>query len=1192
MKKVLIGIAVLLVVAVATVLVAPSFIDWNRYKDEITAWVESRTGRDLTVGGDLSLSILPSPTLRATEVAFANAPEGTAEHLVRMEALDVTVDLVPLLGGRIRVESVRLVRPVVVLETLPDGSGNWLLTPPPEGANGTSVGGAMPGAPADEPEAPAAGGGAGGDGLAVALESLVVEDGTVVWRDADGVETRVDSLGAEVAAESLLGPFQGTADMVVRGAPLTAEVRVGRLTAGEAAFLAVTLGLPEADAEGTVQGRLAGLDGSGETSFNGVLTAEGPSLARALAAVQAGQQEAALDKPFRLGGDLSVAPAALGLDGMTLRLGDTEGTGGIALAMDEAPHVDVALAFTRIDLDALLKEAHLRLPAGAPPRSTGGIIPAAAPAVPGGDAATEAALLPNLPPDLTGGVDISADVMTWRGGIIRDARLSASLAGSEVTLNEVAALLPGSSEINAFGFVDTAATPAAVDGTAELKSSNLRDLLTWLGADVAGVPADRLRRFNATAAVQGTAAELRMPSLEGRLDLTRFQGAAAVRVAGERPALGLSLSLDSLNVDAYTANGQAGVAPAPEPAEEGAAEGEAPAQGEAPAREPLFAGLGVLNAFDANIKARAGLLTWRDTEIRDVGLDVALVDGVATFGETAVGGLAGAALRVGGGLSGFGGEPVFQRLNVGVSTDAPERLARLLNVDLPVPAAGLAPLGVSITLDGTLEALGLSTSSRAAGATLNASGSLRDALAAPAYELDVSVEHESIPAFLSRLGVSYEPRAGGGLGPLSLTATASGTADRVALADLTARLGPSTFTGAATVDLAAAERPQVSADLAVDTLPLADFLPAEQTAALERAVGGIVPAAFRAAPALDARPARARPAQAAAPRWSTEPLEITGLDAVDADLSLTAGALSYEGWRLRDAALTATLAAGRLDVPALTGVLFGGPLTASGTIAPAADGAVTLTLATALENMDLSTALDSVAGEPAARGRMDMRIDVAATGASEAALVAGLNGSGRLVLRKVDTRRTGDTKGTALAAILAPLRALDRLGGALGGEGYGVDVTGDFTVEQGVVRSREPVTIRSNLYDGALSGAANLPAWTVDAEGQVRLSHNALTQLLSSQIKLPEVVPVALSGPLDQPNVRIGTGRQAEGAAGEQPVKPEKQARDAVKRLLQEELGVGGGESAPPAGEEGEQAPQPKPEKVLRDSLKNLLLGN
>ena len=63
MKKALYVVGGLVVLLIVAALVAPSFVDVNRYKPEITAAVKQATGRDLTIGGDIELTILPSPAV-------------------------------------------------------------------------------------------------------------------------------------------------------------------------------------------------------------------------------------------------------------------------------------------------------------------------------------------------------------------------------------------------------------------------------------------------------------------------------------------------------------------------------------------------------------------------------------------------------------------------------------------------------------------------------------------------------------------------------------------------------------------------------------------------------------------------------------------------------------------------------------------------------------------------------------------------------------------------------------------------------------------------------------------------------------------------------------------------------------------------------------------------------------------------
>ena len=63
LKKILIGVLGLIVLLLLAVAIGPRFIDWNSYKGRVAEAVREVTGRDLTIDGDMSLSLFPSPTL-------------------------------------------------------------------------------------------------------------------------------------------------------------------------------------------------------------------------------------------------------------------------------------------------------------------------------------------------------------------------------------------------------------------------------------------------------------------------------------------------------------------------------------------------------------------------------------------------------------------------------------------------------------------------------------------------------------------------------------------------------------------------------------------------------------------------------------------------------------------------------------------------------------------------------------------------------------------------------------------------------------------------------------------------------------------------------------------------------------------------------------------------------------------------
>ncbi|MDB5392951.1 MAG: hypothetical protein JWM91_457 [Rhodospirillales bacterium] len=129
MRKLLIGlgvvVAVLIVLAVAVPLIIPATV----YRDQIVTAVQSATGRQLHITGPVKLTLLPNLAIEANDVAFDNMPGGTAKEMVTLAKLQVGMRLFPLIGGNVQIDRFVMTDPVIHLEVGKDGRPNWHFTP-------------------------------------------------------------------------------------------------------------------------------------------------------------------------------------------------------------------------------------------------------------------------------------------------------------------------------------------------------------------------------------------------------------------------------------------------------------------------------------------------------------------------------------------------------------------------------------------------------------------------------------------------------------------------------------------------------------------------------------------------------------------------------------------------------------------------------------------------------------------------------------------------------------------------------------------------------------------------------------------------------------------------------------------------------------------------------------------------------
>ncbi|MFV2092580.1 MAG: AsmA family protein, partial [Hyphomicrobiales bacterium] len=113
---ILVGLLLLVAAAVAI----PFLVSTDWIREQIVAAVKERTGRDFTIAGDTSLSVLTGLSLSVGQVALSNPasqPGGDSSGTVflQIERLDLGLKLWPLFSNQVEVDKFILTRPVLNL---------------------------------------------------------------------------------------------------------------------------------------------------------------------------------------------------------------------------------------------------------------------------------------------------------------------------------------------------------------------------------------------------------------------------------------------------------------------------------------------------------------------------------------------------------------------------------------------------------------------------------------------------------------------------------------------------------------------------------------------------------------------------------------------------------------------------------------------------------------------------------------------------------------------------------------------------------------------------------------------------------------------------------------------------------------------------------------------------------------------
>ncbi len=1099
-KKLSVVTSTLLALLVGGVFLIPHLMDWSRFKAPLAEALSAACGRPVTLTGDVYFSVLPMPAFSASGIDIANPPGTTEPHLLHLERLDARVALLPLLSGRFEINAITLDHPTLVLETLADGRRAW-----PIPADGLKTS-------APEPITSVS--------PLLHLKRLDVSDGLLLWRDeSQGKTIKLTAVQGRFSDGAPNGTFTLRGDAVVQGVPVHAEATTDGLGTGSTTPIKVTLTLADGSADLDFAG-LVTTDPTVRLQGDGRLRTPHPAQLATQLAAALGIPIPADTLPPPLDSSLLTLHAAFDASsngvtatGLELRLGETAAKGEARFTSGSPPALDLRLTTARLDLAPWLTSATLD-------QNGFGAL---------------AALRPPWGASLR--FDLTADSVATPRESLRQARLAFRLSDDVLTVERLAALGPGGSEVAIAGTLTRADPQPQVDATVEADADNFRAVLESLGLGTtleAAAPDDRLRRLSLIARLHGRPDDFQITGADLRIDSTRMKGGLAYRNRG-RPAFGIRLDLDHLDLDAYRP-------PDPVPkAGAGTETGNSPPdrfRPDSPWLTTLHRGLGVLIARnDVNLDAHLGHLVVDGLPIRDLSLNLTADHGALTIRNAQVAELAGLSASLQGALAGLapirGADLTFTSTIGSVAA-----LEHLSGAALPAALGRLGTFTLKGHAGGDGQRLALTLTAEGAGGHLDLSGTLAPDTRRLAEPVQIHAVFLETSPVIRLFAPAYRTEVGDDPGPTDLSATLTGDPDRLHLTGLTGTLAGVTLGGQ--IDVALAESPATfDARFQAGEIPLDRLLP----------ISG--PPAPHHWFSLWPKPTLSEPRE-----WSADPLDLSWLAAVNGRLALDAAGVTIAGRRLGTPALRATLAGGALRLEQFDGEFMQGRLstvgrlttrhalpsdsaTSSMTAAPRlADTALTMTLVGARIERGLLYAGSVPHAVDITAGTLDVDLDVKSLGSSERALVGSLAGTGQAAIR--DGRLQGidlSELNRRLSAIQGPrdVGTLLTLGkDEADGETPFDRLVGSMTLDHGIATTKD-LTLAAPSGTGEAQGSVDLPnrafrltmrariphtpplpTIAVTIEGDLNHSHRSIdTQELQSYIaqRLSGVIPSRPTAP-------------------------------------------------------------------------------
>lgn len=302
----------------------------------------------------------------------------------------------------------------------------------------------------------------------------------------------------------------------------------------------------------------------------------------------------------------------------------------------------------------------------------------------------------------------------------------------------------------------------------------------------------------------------------------------------------------------------------------------------------------------------------------------------------------------------------------------------------------------------------------------------------------------------------------------------------------------------------------------------------------------------------------------AAAGWSTDPIDASALNAMDASVAITAGALNLGPLRTGTVKVMTTIDRGRAVIDLRQISAYEGTIT--GQVVVNARSGLSTSADLSARGVALKPLLTALAGYDRLNSDGTLALKLLASGNSQDALVRSLSGTGSLSLGK------GELTGLDL---LGMLRTLDTSYVGPGAKTIFDSLTASWTITNGVLANDDL--------------ALKAPLLTASGKGKVDLGAQTLAYTVTPTA-LPKAdgtggitVPLAITGPWSKLSFALDLKSIADKKIDEQKKKLEDQA----KAKAAEALGV-----TPDDGQSVEDAAKKKLEEEAKKGLSKLLGGN
>lgn len=749
MKKLIIVLVVLILLAGGAVFALTKTLDAQSYKAQIIQAAQELTGHTMEVSGPVDVQLFPSPTITLNDVKIKNIPGSATPDLATIKRVNATVKWGSLFETPLIIEKITLDSPAFFMERNEKGQVNWdfpflqekTVNPEQDNLIGKSILEVPP-----------------------QFKSLAIQNGSLTYTNAlTGFKQTFQQIKGNLTADSINGPFKFSGSFAWNQNPIQLSLTTGKLFATQSADIKLTLIDPDSRAQMNLTGKLENLTKTAD--MTGGFSINVPKMSPFLRTIAGYTQlPDSLERPLIGTSTFAFSSAKASFNDIAFRYGTSELENSISGSLSfiypktkgAQTQIEASMVLSKVDLDAFMpllpKETELK--------------------------SRFMALQRAITSDLD--LKIKATSVTYRKASLKGTTLDILHQNGVTTVKEFKTKLPGDTELSLTGDIDVIENAPQAKLTVSVSSPDMKETTEWLNIGLPnGLTLMNMDTLKASAQLVLRETDITLSKINAEANDGTLTGSMTFSLTEAKPTGVIQTTLKNVNLDSYLT------------ASLGKEKQSLPDLWKN--IQKSFADSTLLSDYNLQFTVNGDDVTFKNIPIDQLTAQGSVQDGTLTVQNLKVEGAATANLTLSGKLQKQNNELTFT--DVAYDFNVPRASVFMDRAMIASPLSGqINSVSISGTASGQPDAFAFNTVMNFSQAQIRAQGQIQRKNAIPNYNVALSIAHPNFHQFMKLFDENFN-RFPYLSGTLMFQADLTGTPDAFKLSEIDGMIGTQRFKG-------------------------------------------------------------------------------------------------------------------------------------------------------------------------------------------------------------------------------------------------------------------------------------------------------------------------------------------------------------------------------------------------------------